>query len=109
MIAIKNEGNRARVRGIQPETVLAMQIVGSIFTKLTQGRDMVVTSACELGDFRKKGSRHLSGYAFDLRTRGLSDELIAVIAREAREALGPDYDVVDEGNHIHIEFDPTGE
>ena len=106
MITIKNEGNRARVRGIQPETILAMQIVGSIYTKVTKGDDMVVTSAGEIGDFRKKGSKHLSGMAFDIRTRGLSDETIHLIARLARAALGDDYDVVVESNHIHVEFDP---
>ena len=106
MIAIKNEGNRARVRGLQVEALLAIQIAYSIWTDLSLVADMVITSACETGDFRKKGSKHLSGYAFDLRTRNLVGSQLNKFAESLRIALGSGYDVVVESNHIHVEYDP---
>jgi len=105
MIKIKNEGERARAGGIQPENVLAINVAYSVY-KDNSVPDMVVTSLGEIFDGRRKGSRHLWGFAFDLRTRGLAQSQAIRIADQLREALGSDYDVVLESNHIHVEFDP---
>ena len=107
MIRIKNEGDRARPRGITPEIVLAMTIAGSLYGKMFHGEDMVITSMAEVLPFRKKGSKHLSGNAFDIRTRNMTSDLIRPFADQLGEALGTDYDVVVESNHIHVEFDPS--
>ena len=104
MIKIKNEGVRARIAGLKPEILLAIQIAYSVWP---QHIDMVITSGTELGDFRKKGSKHLSGQAIDIRTHGLDRELVYDLTTFIQDALGTDYDVVLESNHIHIEFDPS--
>lgn len=57
-----------------------------------------------------QGSRHYTNEAFDLRVRNIRGH----VSREAKEwaarlkeRLGRGYDVVFEGDHIHVEFDPN--
>lgn len=53
------------------------------------------------------GSRHYSGDALDLRIWESNAAGVTVtIADELRYFLGPDYDVVIESDHIHVEYDP---
>ena len=51
----------------------------------------------------EKGSLHYKNRAFDcgppLRDRA------GTLAR-VKEAMGPDYDLIDEGDHWHVEYDP---
>ena len=52
------------------------------------------------------GSLHYLGRAFDLRSRDLvPSQRSAFRAALARE-LGPDFDVVLESSHVHVEWDP---
>lgn len=52
------------------------------------------------------GSLHYKGLAIDIRTWHIATESLLVIAGEIRHKLGPDFDVVVEKDHIHIEYDP---
>jgi D-alanyl-D-alanine dipeptidase len=52
----------------------------------------------------KTGSKHDTGQAIDLRTTSLPDE--DAMAEQLRLALGPDYDVILELDHLHVEYDP---
>jgi RHS repeat-associated protein len=72
------------------------------------GRDAVVTSTTDDNpkDPHRSDSRHFSGNAVDLRARDLTDAVRKDVARRLRNALGKGYDVVDEGDIIHIEYDP---
>lgn len=63
------------------------------------GRDVFVTSIEE--GIHSPGSLHYNGNAFDLRPTRTDIQHI-------KHLLGPDFDVVDEQNHYHIEFDPKG-
>ena len=49
-------------------------------------------------------SKHYQGDAIDLRIWSLPDLL--GMADQLRQELGPDYDVVIEPDHLHIEYDP---
>ena len=51
-------------------------------------------------------SLHYSGNAIDLRVWGLTDAQLADWAQRIRDEIGDDYDVIDEGDHIHVEYDP---
>ena len=51
-------------------------------------------------------SLHYSGNAVDLRVWGLSDAQRADYAQQIRDLVGDNYDVIDEGDHIHVEYDP---
>ena len=62
------------------------------------GHDLYVTALRD-GN-HSAGSLHYDGLAFDIRpVQGIDDDLV-------RGALGPGWDVVNEGTHIHCEFDP---
>lgn len=65
------------------------------------GIEIVVTSTYE-GN-HDAGSLHYANDAFDIRNIGKGKE--SIIAGMKNE-LGEDYDVVNEGDHIHIEYDP---
>ena len=49
---------------------------------------------------------HKHGFAMDWRTRHLNDAEKTLLEAEARERLGPEFDVVLEGSHLHTEWDP---
>mgnify|MGYP001568085421 CR=1 FL=1 len=64
-----------------------------VITALTDGKHM-------------EGSLHYKGQAADLRTRDIATPVLNLIVKNAKEALGKDYDVVLEGDHVHLEYDP---
>lgn len=94
-----------RVRGIRPEIVVAMMVANSIF--YVHGVAMVVTSGTE--GTHSRTSLHYTGCAFDARIRDIPDETLRAIVKELKGGLGPDFDVVVENTHIHIEYQPKGE
>lgn len=50
-------------------------------------------------------SLHPSGNAADLRTRNLPVQALPDLVKALKLALGPQYDVVLESDHIHLEYD----
>lgn len=106
MIRLKNTGNRARIGGIQPEMVFAVLVVESVVQEHELGYDTVITSCTESSKYRRKGSRHIPGFAIDIRTKHLTSANKNKLTENVTEALGPDYDVVLERTHLHIEYDP---
>lgn len=64
---------------------------------ISKGKDLFVTSIREGG--HGWGSLHYIGLAFDFRREG-------VRIKEIKDALGPNWDVVDERSHVHCEYDP---
>ena len=55
-----------------------------------------------------KTSRHYSNEAFDIRTSNVleGEEAVQKWADNIKKELGKDYDVINEKNHLHLEFDP---
>jgi hypothetical protein len=92
-----------KVGGLKPETVLAISISHSIYLK--HSYELTVTSIMD--GKHSKNSLHYNGYAFDLRTNNLKGNDATLITNELSEALGDDYDVVLEKDHIHVEYDPA--
>ena len=89
------------VRGIQPATVFGLIICHSVFQDL--GETLTVTSGTE--GSHSWASLHYVGQAFDIRIRDLRNEVARVVER-LKSALGKEFDVVLESDHIHIEFQP---
>lgn len=89
-----------RVRGLSNEILLAIMIAQSVYSETEAS--MTITS---LSDGRHStNSLHHTGDAVDLR-------LPMPVTREQimsqlKKALGADYDVILEVDHIHIEYDP---
>jgi hypothetical protein len=103
MLHFKNEpaDKRCRIEGISPEIVLALTIISSIYQ--TYQTYPVITSVTD--GKHGKNSLHPMGKAVDLR---LPPAYLTAIFNKIAEALGPDFDVVLEATHIHVEFDPKG-
>ncbi len=91
-----------KAKGLQPEILLAIQEAREVYREL--GTDLVITSL--LDGQHMEGSLHPKGLAVDLRTWHLSKTDRGIAAQRLRVALGPEYDVVLESDHIHIEHDP---
>ena len=93
---------------LQPEALSAAEIAKPILE--AAGVDFVVTStglADRAGAKSVKDSKHNTGQAFDIRTRDMPDaKEKQEVVDQLIEALGDDYDVVLESDHIHVEFDP---
>lgn len=96
MIALK-EG--VRLHGIRAEIVLALVIADGIYE--SENESLVVTSVID--GVHMHASIHYTGGAVDIRTPQAN---VDRIAQRIMTAIGDDFDVVVEGNHIHIEWQP---
>lgn len=88
--------NTVDLSGIRPELVLAICVVRSLFYRVR------VTSVADAHTGRVSGSLHNVGLAVDL--------VLPVGVSNAHDrisnALGPQFDVIVEDDHVHIEFQP---
>lgn len=88
-----------RISGVQPEIVLALLIADGVY----QDHGEVLTVTSLLDGKHMRASLHYVGSAGDLRlpVQGVDPIVLAL-----RSALGENYDVVLESDHIHIEYQP---
>lgn len=91
-----------RLNGIKPELLVAMMAADGMHTEA--GYQMVVTSVTE--GKHARASKHYTGCAFDLRISHLADGVSKNITNRLTFALGSDFDVILESDHIHVEYDP---
>jgi hypothetical protein len=92
-----------RVLGLKPEALLGIQICASVYAE--HNLDFVLTSVVD--GKHSRGSKHYSGNGWDGRTRNIpTEDAKGKIFLDIKNALGSDYDVVLEKNHIHCEYDP---
>ena len=91
--------------GIRSELVLALVVADKVYERVA-GKDLVLTSVRD--SKHKAGSKHYVGLAADLRTSaaGIDAVKAGIIKAQLSSALGPQFDVVVEGDHIHLELDP---
>ena len=105
MIHIK-EG--VKLNGLSVQALLAVQVANSLWHHQWPDLDLVITSGTDSKHGR--ASKHYIGNAIDLRTHTLPGGSMGEAATRARQwladALGSEYDVVLESDHIHIEWDP---
>jgi hypothetical protein len=94
----------ASISGLQPEMAVALQVCASVYNKF--GIEMVVTEGTA-GRHSPK-SRHYLGFAVDLRTWNVRRSKLDDLARQVRAALGKDFWVLLEADHMHVEFRPKG-
>lgn len=91
-----------RILGMKPETLLGLDICHSVYV----AHNKPCTVTCGVEGSHSRGSKHYAGMAFDLRTRHLLTSEREAIEKDLKASLQGDFDVVFEGNHWHIEFDP---
>jgi len=99
LIKIKNGVD---VKGLKPETVLAILIAEPIYNKYHS--DLVITSVRD--GTHRADSRHFRGDAVDFRIKDLDPMDVSEVTVSLSRALGAQFDVVRESDHIHVEFDP---
>lgn len=86
---------------IHSAIITVLPKIDEIYAKFHQ--IAVITSARD--GVHMKGSKHYTGEALDLRSYYFNGFERQEIHFELRNALGADYDVVLEKDHIHVEFD----
>jgi len=96
-----------KLKGVQPETVLAMGVCDAVYKQMGfPSGEVTITSVMD--GQHMPGSLHYKGLAFDFRTRDLQDWEKDTLVKNLRLRLGLEYDVVLEPDHGHVEFDPKG-
>jgi hypothetical protein len=88
--------------GIKPELAVGLMVADGVYRD--HGALMTVTAVCDSA--HSPGSLHYVGLAADLRIRDIPPETVAKIRERLAAALGPDFDVLLEADHIHVEFQP---
>jgi uncharacterized protein YcbK (DUF882 family) len=91
-----------RLQGVQWQMFDAAVKVEDVYSRY--GHELTITSGSD-GQHSAK-SLHYKGLALDIRTRNVPPSQLPKIERDIKQALGKDYDVVYEGDHFHIEYDP---
>lgn len=92
-----------RAIGVQAVTVYGMALAESTIKRIT-AMEMVVTSVTE--GRHGLGSLHYKGLAFDIRISAWTPMMVENVTNGIKKDLGPDWDVVLETDHIHVEHDP---
>lgn len=97
---IKQGQDGARVAGLRPEIIIALMVASEIYHTY----DLTCELTCGTDSKHKEGSLHYVGLAIDiaLPPANVKDKIFS----ELRMNLEDEFDVVLEGNHIHIEFQP---
>lgn len=88
--------------GLRPEMLIAILVAYDVFTN--HNADFVITSV--LDGKHKSGSLHYVGLAVDIRTRDLTRETAFQLSKQIAACLTSEFDVILEGDHLHIEFQP---
>ena len=92
-----------KINGILPELAFVQPLIKEIAEKYST--DYTITSGVD--GKHMTGSLHPLGGAIDIRTRDLyypwqKQQMAAAL----RSCLTDEFDIVEEEDHIHIEFDP---
>lgn len=77
-------------------------IVADVYARM--GYECVITSGND--GQHMSGSKHLEGNALDYRTSTMNLTERARLKAMCRDALGEEFDVVLETDHLHVEYDP---
>lgn len=101
-LSIKSGSNGARVAGLTPQAVLGIVVCQSVFSK--RALDLTITAGIDGKHMR--ASLHYSGNAWDMRSFNSPEADREAVRLECKTALGDDYDVVVEGDHLHGEYQP---
>lgn len=89
--------------GMKPEILDALPSVYEVMRE--NGVDVVYRTAGTNGS-HSRNSLHYAGLAIDLWWQGVRGPGGKTISDKVREDLGPQYDVIYETSHLHIEYQP---
>lgn len=101
---MKPKDDSVNLAGLSSRAWWAAHIADQIHQHMA-GREVVITSAKD-GKHRVERSAHYRGDAIDVRIWHVEGQELEFVAR-LRNALGNDYVVILEKDHIHIHWSPT--
>lgn len=93
---------KVSLKGLDQKMHPTLKRAGKIWQKY--GKTLVITSTIE--GKHCKGSKHYSGLAVDLRTKYFKKKIQTQVSDKLSEALGEDFQVLLENDHIHVEYHP---
>jgi uncharacterized protein YcbK (DUF882 family) len=93
----------ASIAGLQPEMAVALVVVSGVYERLGVS-EVVITSGTD--GIHSPKSRHYLGFALDFRTRNVPLAQRDELAKQIKKALGQDFFVLLESDHLHIDFRP---
>jgi hypothetical protein len=89
--------------GLTPQALLIAVVADQVYA--ANGASVCVITSGSDGAHKPK-SKHYDGKALDFRTLMLTADKQQKVRAEIAAALGTDFDVILESDHIHAEFDP---
>lgn len=93
--------------GTTPEILIALFIADQVYAE--RGCNMEWTSGSERTVEHSRQSSHWRGQAIDLSVKDLmaaDPRMVPAVTAEIRERLNKHYQVIFEGDHIHIQYRP---
>jgi hypothetical protein len=109
-LRIKNTGNRCKMHTMSPQIGFAIETLRELASE-----DQVTVEVTSISDgVHGLKSWHYRGFAFDFTVpndfTGQDGRQLGPytrkVAGQLRTELGPDFDVVIEADHVHVEYDP---
>lgn len=91
-----------KISGIDYMLLRAILIISDLFSELS----ITLTITSVMDGVHKSNSLHYEGNAIDIRSFSIPIKFRKDIAKWISNKLGVHYDVIDESDHIHIEYDP---
>jgi hypothetical protein len=92
-----------KIAGLKPELMLGM-IVADGIAQREFGKELTITSVVD--GVHMKGSKHYLGMAADFRTYDMQPGQAVSLTKRLKESLDEWFDIVQESDHIHFEYDP---
>jgi len=102
MLYIKSGRLGADNTGLKTEALLGLMVVSFYF--MERGWPCRQTSGLE--GKHGRNSLHFAGLAFDIGKSGVPGVFLSKVRDDLATRLGDQFDVVEEGDHWHIEFQP---
>ena len=96
MLKVKN--------GVTPKNLQIACAAINAVAQLSADYNIIITSGTD--GVHMEGSKHYTGDALDLRISNIPKDQLQRYIKALKGRLGPDFDVVLESDHIHVEFDP---
>jgi hypothetical protein len=100
MLSIKPGQTGARIAGLRVEALAAWMVAASVYAE--HGEACRLTAG--LDSKHMPASLHYVGLAIDIGPPPAEKK--AAILADLKAALADDFDVVEEGDHFHVEFQP---
>lgn len=102
---MKTKNESVNIWGLDINMRIALVHADEVYRE--NGHELVITSARD--GMHSAGSLHYYGLAIDTRTRFFTETEKLKVFEEIQGRLYPlGFDVVNESNHFHIEYDPKG-